>query len=349
MSEDVIIRIEGAAGRITLNRPQALNALTYPMVMAIGAALAAWSSDPAVALVVLDGAGDRGLCAGGDVLSLHDSYRAGPEFARRFWADEYRLNDAIARYPKPYVALMDGIVMGGGIGLSAHASHRVVTERSMLAMPETGIGLIPDVGGTWLLARAPHNTGIYLGLSGARMTAADALFAGFADVCVPVAQLPDLIAALTAVPNARPGDVIASLAQETPPGDLQARSKEIAHLFGGASVEAILAALARDGDPWANKTIAGLKTKSPTALKVTLAALRAARRLPSLAAALDMEYRIVSRLFEDGEFNEGVRALLVDKDRAPKWRRATLEAVSDADIGRLMAPLPVGEGLGHAG
>lgn len=345
----VIVRREGRAGRITLNRPRALNALAYEMVAPMVDALRAWADDPKVELVILDGAGERGLCAGGDVVSLYHAKKEGTDLARRFWGEEYVLNAMIGSYAKPFVAIQDGIVMGGGIGLSAHASHRVVTERSMLAMPETGIGLIPDVGGTWLLARAPDNTGIYLGLSGARMTAADALFAGFADVCVPVAQLPDLIAALTAVPNARPGDVIASLAQEPPPGDLQARSKEIAHLFGGASVEAILAALARDGDPWANKTIAGLKTKSPTALKVTLAALRAARRLPSLAAALDMEYCIVTRLFEDGEFNEGVRALLVDKDRAPKWRRATLEAVSDADIARLMAPLPVGEGLGLAG
>ncbi len=176
-SDDVIIRREGRAGRLTMNRPQALNALTTPMVGMITKALAEWRDDAAVELVVLDAVGDRALCAGGDVMSLYESRTQGSAFAREFWSAEYRLNAMIGRYPKPFVAIMDGIVMGGGIGLSAHASHRIVTERSMLAMPETGIGLVPDVGGTWLLARAPGEVGTYLGLTGARMSGADAIFA----------------------------------------------------------------------------------------------------------------------------------------------------------------------------
>ncbi len=187
---DVLIRREGRAGRITMNRPKALNALTYPMVGEIERALLAWQADQAVDLVILDGAGERGLCAGGDVRSLYDARTEGSGFARTFWRDEYRLNTLIHRYKKPFVPIMDGIVMGGGIGLSGHASHRIVTEKSMLAMPETTIGLIPDVGGTWLLSRAPGATGPYLGLMGHRMNAADALYAGFADTMVATAKLP---------------------------------------------------------------------------------------------------------------------------------------------------------------
>ena len=192
-TDEVLIRREGRAGRITMNRPKALNALTFPMIGHIRAALAGWKDDPSVELVLLDGAGERGLCAGGDVRSLYESRAQGSGFARTFWRDEYRLNALIARYPKPYVAIQDGIVMGGGIGLSSHASHRIVTERSQLAMPETGIGLIPDVGGTWLLANAPGQVGVYLGLTGEAMRGADAIHARFSDALVPSAKLPALI------------------------------------------------------------------------------------------------------------------------------------------------------------
>ena len=192
-SDDVLIRREGRAGRITMNRPAALNALTLGMVRKIWAALTAWVDDPAVHLVLLDGAGGKALCAGGDVRSLYDSRTQGSALPRAFWSEEYPLNALIGRYPKPYVALQDGIVMGGGIGLSGHARHRIVTERSRLAMPETGIGLIPDVGGTWLLAHAPGEAGIYLGLTGEAMGAADAIHARFADVLVPSARLPELV------------------------------------------------------------------------------------------------------------------------------------------------------------
>ena len=344
--DDVLIRREGRAGRITMNRPAALNALTYPMVQAIAAALAAWQADPAVELVLLDGVGERALCAGGDVLSLYESRASGSAAARAFWRDEYRLNAAIGRYPKPYVAIMDGIVMGGGIGLSSHGQHRIVTERSMLAMPETGIGLIPDVGGTWLLAHAQGELGTYLGLTGARMSGADAIQAGFAGSYVASGDLADLKARL-ADPGAGDVDGIIEAAEEpVPASPLAANRDRIDRWFAGATIEAIGHELLATTDPLAAKARGDLKQKSPLALKATLAALRRARTLRRLEDALAMEYRLVVRLFERGEFNEGVRALLVDKDRAPKWNPPELAAATDAMVAELLAPLPSGEDLG---
>lgn len=346
--EDVIIRREGRAGRITLNRPKALNAMTYDMMMRIWDALRAWALEPAVELVLLDGAGERGLCAGGDVRALYDSRLAGPAFARKFWADEYRLNALIARYPKPYVAIQDGIVMGGGIGLSSHARHRIVTERSTLAMPETAIGLVPDVGGTWLLAHAPGALGAYLGLTGESMKAADAIHARFSDVYVPSGQLGELKRRLCDATAAAVGGTIAEFQQA--PGDsaLAARASEIDSAFSEASVEAILQALAKIPGEWSKKTTTALAGRSPKAMALTLAAVENARMLPSLEAALDVEYRLVTRLFEDGEFPEGVRALIVDKDRAPKWRPGQQSDVTGTLVATYLAPLPPGEDLGLA-
>jgi len=341
---DVLIRREGRAGRITMNRPAALNALTYPMVGAIWRALLEWQADEAVALVILDGAGERGLCAGGDVRSLYESRSEGSQLARRFWAEEYRLNALISRYPKPFLALQDGIVMGGGIGLSGHASHRLVTERSQLAMPETTIGLIPDVGGTWLLSRAPGETGIYLGLIGARMGAADAIYAGFSDAMVPAASLSALVAELSH--SARPVDAILDgMKAEPSPGELARLRSRIDAAFRFDTVEAIQAALAAMPGDWAKTTLLSFAPRSPLSLKATLAAIRHARGLGSLEAALAVEYRLTVRLFEHGEFLEGVRALLVDKDRKPRWNPSRLEDVTPAMIARLMAPLPPEEEL----
>ncbi len=347
-SDDVLIRREGRAGRITMNRPAALNALTLGMVRQIWEALTAWVDDPAVDLVLLDGAGGKALCAGGDVRSLYDSRAQGSALPRTFWSEEYRLNALIGRYPKPYVALQDGIVMGGGIGLSGHARHRIVTERSRLAMPETGIGLIPDVGGTWLLAHAPGEAGVYLGLTGEAMGAADAIHARFADVLVPSARLPELVERLVDDKGGAVGDVIASLAQKPGPAPLAERSAEIDRIFGGASVEAMLETLAGTPGEWAQKTAAVLAQKSPKSLKLTLAAIRNARTLGSLEAALNVEYRLCVRLFEDGEFVEGVRALLVDKDRKPKWSPPSLPEVTAELVAAYLAPLPAGEELGLA-
>lgn len=344
-TDDIIIRQEGRAGRITLNRPQALNALTYPQIGQISAALEAWRADDGIALVILDGAGDRALCAGGDVLSLYETRDDGGQFASRFWWDEYHLNAMIARYPKPYVALQDGIVMGGGIGLSAHASHRVVTERSMLAMPETGIGLVPDVGGMWLLAHAPGHFGEYLGLLGERMNAGDALLMEFADTCVQSDALDDLISALVAPDGDPVGVTIAHFAAAPPPPVLAARQDSVDDIFALGSVEEIIATLAVGTEDWQTKAFKTAGQRSPLALKLTLAAVRQARDMTSLEDSLNLEYRLVTRLFRHGEFIEGIRALLIDKDKAPKWSPPTLEEVSKEMIASFLAPLPAAGAL----
>jgi enoyl-CoA hydratase len=340
---EVLVRVEGRAGRLTLNRPKALNALTLDMVRTLWATLLAWRDDPAVGLVILDGAGGRALCAGGDVRTLYDSRTTGSALARTFWAEEYRLNALIHRYPKPFVAIMDGIVMGGGIGLSAHVQGggRIVTERSQLAMPETGIGLIPDVGGTWLLSRAIGELGTYLGLAGARMTGSDAIQTGFADCHVTTDRLPALVASLVEPDG---GDVEGLLesageAAPVPRSPLLEMRPQIDRFFAAATVEEIVAALQTTTDPWAMRTREELLQKSPLAMKATHAALRRARSLRSLEEALTVEFRLCTRLFEHGEFPEGVRALLVDKDKAPRWNPPWLEQVTPAMVEALFAPM----------
>jgi enoyl-CoA hydratase len=331
------------------------------MVGAMTAALRLWAADPAICLVILDGAGGRGLCAGGDVLSLYNARAQGSDVARAFWREEYHLNAMISRYAKPFVAIQDGIVMGGGIGLSGHASHRVVTEKSMLAMPETSIGLIPDVGGTWLLAQAPGELGTYLGLTGTRMNASDAIAAEFADYVIATSDLglwlsppnpsPDGKKRMTSFTQLRTADDV-SASFETfemgsiPLGKLASSRTEIDAAFAHDKVEDMIAHLEANPSDFATRTLHDLGSKSPKALKLTLAALRYARAQTSLEACLNMEYRLVTRLYEDGEFIEGVRALLVDKDKAPKWQPATLADVTDEMIMRYLAPLPPGEELG---
>ena len=338
---DVIVRREGRAGRITLNRPRALNALAYPMVAPMVEALRAWAGDPEIELVIIDGAGERGLCAGGDVVSLYHARREGSDLARRFWSEEYVLNAMIGDYCKPIVAIQDGIVMGGGIGLSGHASHRVVTERSMLAMPETAIGLIPDVGGTWLLAHAPGQVGMFLGLTGHRMNAGDALYAGFADTCVAAAGLGELIEVLTR--TAEPVSVaIAQRAAAPPPSPLADNRAMIDRACAHDSVEAIRDALHKEGGELAARAAKTMEACSPLAMKTTLAAIRRAGKLASLSRALEIEYRLCTRLYDRGEFTEGIRALLIDKDRKPAWRPSRLEDVDQALVESLLAPLPDG-------
>lgn len=345
-SDEVLIRRQGRAGHITMNRPQALNALTLGMVRQIWEALLAWRTDPTVELIVLDGAGDRALCAGGDVRALYDSRAQGSALARSFWREEYRLNALIGRYPKPFVAIQDGIVMGGGIGLSGHARDRIVTERSRLAMPETGIGLIPDVGGTWLLADAPGATGVYLGLSGEAMRAADAIYTHFADVMIPSAKLPQLVERLVDPRGGPAGGAIRALSEDAGPSPLADRRADVDRAFGGDGVEAMLAALGSMPGEWAQKAAAALAQKSPKSMKLTLAAIRNAQGLGSLEEALNVEFRLCVRLYEDGEFLEGVRALIVDKDRSPKWSPARLEEVGVELVAGYLAPLAPGEELG---
>lgn len=345
-SPEVLIRREGRAGRITLNRPKALNALTLGMVREIWKAMLAWKDDPEIELVLLDGAGDRALCAGGDVRWLYDSRMKGSADARAFWSEEYRLNALIARYPKPYVAFMDGIVMGGGIGLSAHGRHRIVTEKSQLAMPETSIALIPDVGGTWLLSRAPGETGIYLGLTGERMRGAGTIFSRFADVFVPSARLGAFATALCEAKAADAADIVQGFADTPPASELAQRAGLIGRAFAFDTVEQIRSELTAISGDWAEKTLAELAEKSPLSLKLTLAAIRNARRLDSLEAALNVEYRLCVRLFEHGEFIEGVRALIVDKDRQPKWKPPRVEDVSAELVTQWLSPLSEADELG---
>ena len=338
-SEDVIVRREGRAGRLTLNRPKALNALTFDMVKTITAALQAWSHDTAVEVVILDGAGERAMCAGGDVRWLYDQAASGSAVARAFWREEYTLNSMIAAYPKPYVALMDGIVMGGGIGLSAHGRHRIVTERSQLAMPETTIGLIPDVGGTFLLSRAQGRLGMYLGLTGARMSGADAIQVGFADHYIPAAKLPLLVERLSAAGTEPVDDIIEDVAEPVPASLLAANRVLIDRLFAGDTLAAIHANLLTTTDPLATQARADLATRSPKALALTLEAIRRAKSYATLDDALRVEYRLCTRLYEDGEFIEGVRALLVDKDKAPKWSPPRLDEVTPQLVASYFAPL----------
>ncbi len=344
--DDLMIRIEGRAGRITLNRPKALNALTYAQAITIAETLEQWREDKRVKLVILDGTGDRGLCAGGDVLELYEKRDDGGAFAARFWRDEYNLNAAIARYPKPYVAIQDGIVMGGGIGLSAHASHRIVTERSSLAMPETTIGLVPDVGGMWLLANAPGHFGEYLGMLGERMNSGDAILMGFADTCVSTGRIPALIEALVDPEGDPVGVTIAGFAEAPVPPVLAEREDDVDRIFSLETVEEILETLGREQGDWQGKALAAAGQRSPLCLKLTLNAVRRARAMNSLEEALNLEYGLTTRLFKRGEFIEGIRALLIDKDKAPKWRPATLGEVDQGLLEEFFAPLPPGEALG---
>ncbi|MFH8258543.1 enoyl-CoA hydratase/isomerase family protein [Streptomyces roseolus] len=343
---DVLRRTEGRAGFLTLDRPRAINALTHPMVLALDAALTDWADDPAVTTVVLRGAGERGLCAGGDIRAIHDDARAGGTASAAFWRDEYRLNARIARYPKPYVAFMDGIVMGGGVGVSAHGSVRVVTERSRIAMPETGIGFVPDVGGTWLLGRAPGELGTHLALTGTQIGAADALFTGLADHHVPAAALDALAADLTRLPV---DEALARHTTPAAPGVLAEQREWIDACYSAPTVEEIVDRLLDSGVPAAKETADSLLAKSPTALKATLTVLRAARGLDRLEAVLDLEYRASCAALTSHDLVEGIRAQVVDKDRNPRWDPPALAGVTDDAVARYLAPPPGGDlGLGSA-
>ena len=329
-SEDVVVRRHGRLGHILLNRPRAMNALTLPMVVVIKEALDDWAGDRAVEAVLISGAGERGLCAGGDVVTVRrQAMTEGTAVASRFWAAEYAMNLAIAEHPKPVIALMDGVVLGGGVGVSAHGSVRVVTERSRVGMPETGIGLFPDVGGTYLLSRAPGETGTHLALTGTMVGGADAIAVGLADVLVPSDALDDLVAAL--------GDdgwesAVADHAVELPVAPIDAARAWIDEAYAADTVEEIVARLQSRAEPDAQAAAETILTRSPTSLKVTLRALREARYLPGLREALAAEYRIATRLTDGHDFLEGVRAQLVDKDRAPRWSPATLAAVTPAMV-----------------
>lgn len=331
---EIIVRQERALRRITLNRPKALNALTLGMAVEMTAHLRGWASDPDVGIILLDGAGDRGLCAGGDIRALYDAAKTGSPLPAKFWSTEYYLDVLIARYPKPVVALMDGVVMGGGVGLAAHAAFRVVTERSAVAMPEVGIGFFPDVGASFLLARCPGRTGTYLALTGERINAADAIYCGFADIHIATAKLAELPGALADYRTA--AEVKRTLAgMSSPPaaGRLQAARSWIDECFAAGSVEEIFRRL-QSSNVAEPRAAAAMSKASPTSLKVTLRNVRDAVSFKRLEDSFRQDFRIALAAIAGHDFVEGIRATIVDKDRDPKWRPEKLEEVTPDIVDR---------------
>ncbi|MFI9506633.1 enoyl-CoA hydratase/isomerase family protein [Nocardia sp. NPDC052566] len=341
MSEpEVIIEKRDGLGLITLNRPKAINALNHPMALAITDALWEWAEDDEINTVAVIGAGERGLCAGGDIVAIHTDATSGAAGTDSpsgvFWRDEYMLNALIGRYRKPYVVVMDGIVMGGGVGLSGHGSHRIVTERSKIGMPEVGIGFIPDVGGTYLLSRTPGEIGTHVALTTARMDAGDAIAAGFADYYVTSEHLPALLETL----RTETADIaIAKFATQAPESGLLAEQGWIDACYAADTVEEIVARLHADGGQEAAKAAADILAKSPVALKVTLRSLRSARTAESLEAVLNEEYRVSIASLSSHDLVEGIRAQVIDKDRNPQWSPATLADVTTAQVDAYFAEL----------
>ena len=335
--DDVLFEKRGAAGLITLNRPKALNALTQAMVVAMKAQLDAWAADREIECVVVRGVGERAFCAGGDIRALAESARAGTSYALDFWRDEYILNTAIKHYPKPYVALVHGIAMGGGLGVSVHGAYRIVDDTVVVAMPETGIGYFPDIGGSYFLPRCPGEIGMYLALTGARLKAADALYAGIATHFARAESWPQLIDDLARGEN--PAELLSKIGDRpASQPTLAERRVLIDKIFGLPSVEKILAALDAEKEPWGLATAATIRTKSPTSLKITFRELRAGRTL-AFEDCMRMEYRLDSRILSGHDYYEGVRAAIIDKDGAPHWQPASLGEVSDDALDAYFAPL----------
>ena len=333
---DIDIRITGVAGRITLTRPKALNALSYDMCLAIEQTLIQWRDDDAVQLVIIDAEGDRAFCAGGDIADLYESGKRGDyAYGQKFWADEYRLNALIADYPKPYVAFMQGFTMGGGVGISCHGSHRIVGDTSQSAMPECGIGLVPDVGGSLILARAPRGLGAYLGLTATRMTAGDAIYAGFADTYIPEPKWPALIQALETNGDL---DLISAATVPTPPATLADTAAQIAQAFDTVSLPQIVQNLNTIDSDIAAKARAALTRNSPLAMGVSLRILAQLDENSTIHDALRCEYRFTARAMEHGDFIEGIRAAIIDKDRNPRWAD-TIDTLDAAKVDMMTSPL----------
>ncbi|MCW1383880.1 enoyl-CoA hydratase/isomerase family protein [Novosphingobium sp. KCTC 2891] len=343
MTDDVLVKKEGAVGVLSLNRPKAIHALNLDMVHAMVAAMQAWQADPAVQAVVIDHSEGRGFCAGGDIAFLRNSaLNDGGVSGRKFFHDEYQLNHLIQSYGKPVVTFMDGITMGGGVGISGPASHRVATEATRLAMPETGIGLFPDVGGGWFLSRLKGRLGQYLALTGARLDGAECVWAGLATHYLPAENVAEAKARIAADPAAIPA-ILRELSAVPPAAKIAAHADAIERLFASDRYEDILAALKADGSDFAQETLKTLATKSPQTCKVALRQLADSLKCADFAANMVMEYRIASRVLTLPDFAEGVRAVIVDKDNAPQWNPATPEGVTDDLIANIFAPLPAGE------
>ncbi len=327
--------VRGKIGILTLERPRTINALTHEMVALVAEALEQWRDDESVSAVVLTGAGERGLCAGGDIRAVYVDALAGGSASIDFWRDEYRLNAFIASFPKPFVALMDGLVMGGGIGLASHASHRVVTERSVVAMPEVGIGFAPDAGGTWLLSRSPGRTGLHAAMTGARFTAPDAIFLGLADVLVPSSRLGELLDRMVAdgVDAA-----IGAVAENPGTGTLAGDRSWIDRCYDEESALAVVSNLQASAIPKALAAVRAIRAASPTAVVATLEAVRRARSLPSLPAVLNLEFGMISAALRSPDLVEGIRAQVIDKDRRPRWSPPRLEEVRPETVRRFFLP-----------
>ncbi|MEI4487155.1 3-hydroxyisobutyryl-CoA hydrolase [Frigidibacter sp. MR17.14] len=337
-TDAILTHVTGRAGRVHFNRPKALNALDHPMALKLEAALDAFATDPAVEVVVITAEGERAFCAGGDVASLYHAGRAGDlKMPQDFWRDEYRLNAKIAEFRKPVVAFMQGFVMGGGVGVGGHATCRVVGATTQIAMPETGIGLVPDVGGSLLLAEAPGALGEYYGLTGARMSGPDAILTGFADLFLPEADWPALVAGIEASGRL---DALRAAAAPPPPAPIAAERAMIDRVFAAPTLPGILAALAEEPGEFAAATLKTLRRQSPLSMVTTLALLRQVRGT-DIRTALDAEFRVTSRAVAQADFLEGVRAQLIDKDRTPRWRHPGPEAVTAAEVAALLAPLEV--------
>ncbi|WP_319797835.1 enoyl-CoA hydratase/isomerase family protein [Nitrobacter sp.] len=347
MEPDLIARREGGMGIIRLNRPKAINAVTLDMIRGIDRALDGFEADPAVGLILLEGAGERGLCAGGDIRTLWESANEGSNLGKILWREEYLLNARIAKLAKPYVAFMDGLVMGGGVGLSAHGAHRVVTERTRLSMPEVGLGFFPDVGGTWLLSHAPGETGTYFGLTGQPMNGADAIYAGFADAIVPSRKLAALREALVdfgaGAESARVRAAIAGFATGEATSPVAAIRPRIDAWFAHGRMDDIIAALHRDASELARSTLKTLNEKSPRGLVVTLKLLRLARASATLEECLAREYRAALAVFASDDFREGIRAAVIDKDREPKWSPPRIEEITPEMIAPYFANIGADE------
>jgi enoyl-CoA hydratase len=343
-ASEILFEQRGTAGIVTLNRPKAMNAVTYGMVLALAEKLGAWAKDINVTRVIIKADADRAFSAGGDIRALYDLGKAGRyDEALRFWRDEYTLNTLIKRFPKPYVALIDGIAMGGGVGLSIHGSHRVAGDRFQFAMPEVGIGFFPDIGATWFLPRLPGEIGTYCALTGQRLRNADAVPAGIATHYVPTARLAELLEALT---GTQPVDAVLDRASERlGTGPLAAHREAVDRLFVGNRVEDIIAALDREAisrSPdagFASATAAVIRGKSPLSAKIALAQLRRGRDW-SFTECMKAEFRIVSRVVRGHDFYEGVRAVIIDKDLATRWDPPSLARVSDEEVERHFAPIP---------
>ncbi|HYM30179.1 MAG TPA: enoyl-CoA hydratase/isomerase family protein [Candidatus Cybelea sp.] len=338
---DIVFDVQGPLACVLLNRPKALNALTHEMAVALDNKLKVWESDPRIAALVIRGQGSRAFCAGGDIRKLYDEGRAGSRYPFDFYHDEYRCNARIHRFPKPYVSFLDGIVMGGGVGVSVHGSHRIATENTVFAMPETGIGLFPDVGGSYFLSRLPGALGMFLGLTGTRLKAADAICAGVAQFHVPSSALDALQVDLAkSEPGHREAVSLVIRRHATDPGapSIAQHRATIDRAFGQPSVEAILEALDAEEDAFAAGLAAQIRTKSPTSLKITHRQIREGAKR-NFDECMRMEWRMVNRVIRGHDFYEGTRAVVVDKDQKPAWRPPTLDGVHAADVDAYFAPL----------